>query len=299
LFQLLKFLRVFVFRPSEEVEENWAEVTVDKENDVIGLACSFLGFLSFRFALVGHIPPINGQVVATPEAAPVEVIEVFILLLIFTALVIFSLWVHVKHVDYKNEQAWLTRLSNIVQNWSTMCVSWACLLIWKLLVRYMDWFTSCEVIPARILIAFMISYAAFILIWILDKVASWVRSHVPPHKDGFDSDMAVDKIIAAIGLAIGFAWEQSFDTAVDDLGARMIKLYGFQDKSVAYFKFAGACLLCMIVLPAFRLYIQPTLEVAEEGKNKQDEVVRTKSQIARDNTLKDALLAIDEIKITQ
>lgn len=282
-----KLIRKFVFRPSEETEEMWADVTVDKSNDVIGLACSALAFSSFRFAFIKGLPDIEGNITVTPEEAPAAIGKVIVLWFVFCCLGVLFLWVHVKSgwVNEKDEQCWGTRCSNIAQNFTFMVVAWCCRLIWALIIRYMNWFESCEDIPARITLAFVISYASFCLIFILDKVTDKIRASTTEEgQKAIEIDQIIDRIILAIGLAVGFAWEQSFDSAVDDMGNRLVNINELSSSSVVFVKFGGCCFLVLIVLPAFRLYIQAELEHAEEKKREENDKVKHES-IKRHSTM--------------
>lgn len=271
LFGVARQVRLLIlgrFPGKETVGEQWREIVADKENDICGLACSFLAFLAFRFAIVGDLPSIEGTVVALPEEIPALFPKVIFAMMCWVLAGVACIWFHHSSgfVDPEDELNLKTRLSNIAQNFCTMSVSWAALLAMNYFVRYQQWFESCEAIPAKILIAFLISYVAFFVMWVIDKIDDRLKErNVISSWSG--------NIILALGLAIGFAWEQSFDAAVDDVSLSLQQYFHFASRATVFGKMFGALILTLVVLPAFRLYIQPIIEENDEAKAKNDEEV--------------------------
>jgi hypothetical protein len=272
LYRCWTLIRNYKLKPSDEVLEMWWDVSRDKENDVAGLCCSYLGFLAIRFAMVGRLPSIEGNVVATPDIAFNEMAKVTALAFIFACGTICILWIHHKsgwvNKDASDEAGvWSARFANIGENFCNMCVSWACLLNVKLFIRGCGFFESCEVIPARICVAFLVSYGAMLLIWVLDKADDWLKAR------NMQSEW-MDNIITAIGLAVGFAWEQSFDTAVDDLGGRFENQLGISEAFTVWIKLLLSIILILLVLPAHRLHIQPKVMAADEKRKEENEKIK-------------------------
>mmetsp|Transcript_10427 Transcript_10427/g.19147 ORF Transcript_10427/g.19147 Transcript_10427/m.19147 type:complete len:580 (+) Transcript_10427:74-1813(+) len=270
IFRFWTFARRKLIKPVKEVAEMWQEVAVDKENDVAGLAASALAFLAVRMALVGHLPASVGKLVATPEAALREMWQVGLIGVFWLALVIFLLWVHFASglIDYEKEDAITTRISNMMQNFCNMCVSWATLLNVQLFLLWVDCFETGS-INSAVAVAFMISYAAFIFIWVLDKVDDWMKDR------NIQADW-MNNIITAMGLAVGFAWEQSFDTATDDLSVRLMNVLGIPKGDISLINLGFSLLLCAIVLPAFRFYILPSVAEADDVKKEKDARIKEK-----------------------
>jgi hypothetical protein len=279
VFLVARQVRLFIlgFFPGEEtVAEQWRSIVADKENDVCGLACSFLAFLAFRFAIVGKLPSIEGTVVATPDQVPELLPKVFLAMVFWILAGVACIWFHVQSgfVDPEDEMNWKTRLSCIAQNFCNMTVSWAALLAVNYLVRYQQWFESCEAIPAKISIAFLTSYVAFMFMWMMDKIDDYLKARNPPVISSWSKN-----IILALGLAIGFAWEQSFDAAVDDVSLSLQQHFHLQSRATVFGKMIGASILTAVVLPAYRLYIQPTIEENDEAKKKLDGEIQLRASM--------------------
>lgn len=90
------------------------------------------------------------------------------------------------------------------------------------------------------------SFAGFFAIYCLDKLAdaSWTDDHV---------DANIIKMIEFIGLLIGFAWEQTFDVATEDIASTV-------PGEMDHFVKLGISLFCaLIIVPAWRWWILPML----------------------------------------
>merc|ERR1719375_2160383 len=98
----------------------------------------------------------------------------------------------------------------------------------------------------RVVLAMTTSFLAFIVIFFLDKIADMDAT-------GEGADEAIKTIIEALGILVGFAWEQSFDVAVDSVTERVTI---FPEATT---KLLISLLLVSIVLPAWRVHILPTV----------------------------------------
>merc|ERR1719316_1150723 len=97
------------------------------------------------------------------------------------------------------------------------------------------------------------------IIFVLDKIADLDAT-------GSDADEAIRTIIEALGILVGFSWEQSFDTAVDSITERVTAM------PPPITKLLMSLCLVAIVLPAWRIYIlQRVLILEEEEMAKEDE----------------------------
>lgn len=274
-----KFLMARYFPDKEEEEEKVYETVVDVENDVSGLATSFLAFLAVRFWLVSSLPPIDDKVLATPAGAMAEMKWLLAIgSVAFTAAFgVLFFKVHLEHVgkekgeeapwpacEMEEETSWPARLINIAMNFCIMTVAWITLLFNRLLVRWLNWFETVEEIPARIMVAFFISYAGFSLVWLLDKIDDYLRAR---YAIASEVDI-VENIILGLGLAIGFAWEQSFDTAADDIADFFQDTYDLDPSRKVWIVGAVCIAAVMVVLPAYRFFI---VKLVLKTKEEQDE----------------------------
>lgn len=105
----------------------------------------------------------------------------------------------------------------------------------------------------QVIIAIIISAISFSVIWGFDKIEdSGVLGH--------SADKAILAIIDALGILIGFSWEQAFDVAVDVISEDVDK---YIPKTFA--KLIMSIMLCTIVFPAWKNYILPTeIELQKE-----------------------------------
>lgn len=254
--------------------EIWQDVSREKNHDVAGIVCSSLAFLAIRFTITDKLANVDGDVMVEGGLALDELWKLCIVCTCWVFASMFMLWFHFQsgYINFKEERQMLTRISIIAQNVCNMSVSWSCLVNAKLFVTWMNWFEDGECIAARISVAYGITFGAFVVIYILDKISDFMRDR------GTDVD-CMTQIIRAIGLAIGFAWEQSFDKAVDDLGARVQQKLEFSEKYCAVVKLMMAVGLVGVVLPAYRFYIAPYVEAADdEQKEENAEIKQTLSE---------------------
>lgn len=108
----------------------------------------------------------------------------------------------------------------------------------------------------QVIIAIIISGMSFTVIWLFDKLEDSGAL-------GHSADKAILAIIDALGILIGFSWEQSFDVAVDVISEDVDK---YIPKTFARLIMSFA--LATIVFPAWKAYILPTeLELRDQATN--------------------------------
>jgi len=93
-------------------------------------------------------------------------------------------------------------------------------------------------------IAVVISVSCFLVIFALDKIkdAEWT---------GAKTDACIGQIISAIGILVGFSWEQTFDASVSALASRSHDPVGVK-------LLLGVC-SAILVVPAWRFYMLPMI----------------------------------------
>jgi len=110
----------------------------------------------------------------------------------------------------------------------------------------------------QVIIALFVSAISFSVIWGFDKIEDFNKK---TNLLGEFVDKAILAVIDALGILIGFSWEQSFDCAVDVISEDVDK---FIPKTFA--RLIMSLLLTLIVFPAWKGYILPTeLELKEES----------------------------------
>merc|ERR1719379_2548721 len=120
----------------------------------------------------------------------------------------------------------------------------------------------------QVIIAIFISGLSFSVIWCFDKIED---SGIL----GEAASKAIDATIDALGILIGFSWEQSFDVAVDVISEDVDK---YMPKTFARLLMSIA--LTLIVFPAWKGYILPTeLELREEATGKGQKKKRSRDKL--------------------
>lgn len=246
----------------------WGKVSADKENDVCSLACSFLAVLAIRYALVHKLPDTDDGVVADPALAGWEMQWVLGLGLGWACTGSCALWFHHKSgfISCEDELSMVTRASALIHTFCFMTMTWLCLLTYKLFTRWLGWFPTCEVIDAWITIAVMASFGSFLFIFILDKIDD---AQILGPRDDCDW---MHKIITSMSLAVGFAWEQCFDTALDNFSEKLKVVFKFTKTQDSLVQFGATVTIIVIVLPACRFFVLPTIVAANEEKKKMDKL---------------------------
>lgn len=119
-----------------------------------------------------------------------------------------------------------------------------------------------------VIIGLEVSYIAWIVMLILDKIADLDEKYTPKYIDN-----SIEAVIGALSLLIGFAWEQTFDTAVDSIANSFRPSQG--RRAPAFVKFVVGSFCCTIVFFAWKKYILSY--VVREGWNFH--IVMTKREL--------------------
>jgi len=169
---------------------------------------------------------------------------------------------HVRaHVGLDSFDVYLTRWYFIIQLVFVMSTSWCFLFLseWEVnrflhlcAPRSGDMLDP-HMTMQRVVTALVVSFGSFILIFGLDYL------HDLPITDSL-AEAAIRKVIKAMGILIGFSWEESFHASVAAFAELTNGL--FQRTMVQFFL---GLALAMIVVPAWRLYIlQKVLRLTED-----------------------------------
>jgi len=166
------------------------------------------------------------------------------------------------HVGLDRFEVYLTRWYFIIQLIFVMCTSWCFLFLseWEV-NRFLHWCapSSGDILDPhmtmqRVLMALVVSFASFILIFGLDTL------HDMDLTDRV-AEAAIRKVIKAIGILIGFSWEESFHASV----AAFAELSdGLLKRTMVEFLLGLA--LAIIIVPAWRLYILQNVLRLTEGE---------------------------------
>mmetsp|Transcript_7849 Transcript_7849/g.17235 ORF Transcript_7849/g.17235 Transcript_7849/m.17235 type:complete len:587 (-) Transcript_7849:256-2016(-) len=268
IFHLMNTLRTKVSHGDDgsidEAEEKWDEETEEAEDDVFGLAVSFLLVQSLRFLLCGSLANEEGEeeeeVLLSHTKA--QVILLFACAGLFAA-AIFGFIFYMEEEEEEGEgegeekkeegeekkegeegggsEAAERSFEEAVLVSATMGFAWSVFYS----CRWMLSRTSIgdDEMGLAFLVAMSASLLAMFLIIPLDKLADMDAT-------GPRTDKAIIQIIRGLGILIGFAWEQCFDQAVASLAS------GFGHAAGAV-KLAMACFVVAIIVPAWHMYILP------------------------------------------
>jgi len=231
-------------------EKMWDEETEETEDDVVGLAVSFLVVQTVRFAVGGSLPNAEGQ----ESAAAMEQHTGFQIMSLMGTGVVFAVLEVLRTVFIKRQFGRFTvQMRNIV----AMCFAW-CLFFSS------EWLFSKECpyfegMLKEVVIALFVTTVALIFIFFLDVIADLPET-------GKDVDKAIRAVVQALGILIGFSWEKAFDTAVEGVSESTEK---YAPPSGT--KLVMAIVLAGVVVPAWRMHILPTILAFEEEEEAEEE----------------------------
>jgi len=289
-----------------EAVQLWCEHGEETENEISGLSLSFMCVQSLVFAVTSTLPPVHIESHGskgthprahgpkhhaehgnedrdhlTPWTASLQLGAVGIVCASITMVLVYLTpklphvhksstrkSAHVRaHVGLDNFDVYLTRWYFIIQLVFVMTTAWCFLFVseWEV-NRFLH---ACaphsgdmldpHLTMQRVLMALVVSFGSFILIFGLDYL------HDLPLTDSL-AEAAIRKVIKAMGILIGFSWEESFHASVAAFAELTSSL--FQRTMVQFFL---GLALAMIVVPAWRLYIlQKVLRLTEDENNEHE-----------------------------
>eukprot|EP00401_Gymnodinium_catenatum_P016569 CAMPEP_0117551246 /NCGR_PEP_ID=MMETSP0784-20121206/49096_1 /TAXON_ID=39447 /ORGANISM="" /LENGTH=512 /DNA_ID=CAMNT_0005348287 /DNA_START=38 /DNA_END=1573 /DNA_ORIENTATION=- len=254
----------------DEAEESFDEETEEAENDILSLTISFLLVQATRFAIAGRLPSNLGEIEASKDTPLWEVVFLgvstifwlcvsMVLIYMYRAKLNEESFYHAGTVGeklswdnpsaYLQSHTYVKRRYKLVQSCVLMAFSWSVVFFGKEVVLLGGYFNDDEDIADRVVLAIALSALVFVLILFSDMVADKADHH---------RKYVIVRVIASKGLAIGFCWEQAFDTSVEVLTAEGGRPDYMQ-------KLMLAIIVIVIVVPAYRLYIVPSvLELTKE-----------------------------------
>jgi len=244
----------------DKSEELWDEVTEETEDDVIGLAVSFLVVQTLRLLVGGTLPNAEGEESEEGSSSHSNW-QVLMLVVIGTSFVLVEV-LRMLYIKFE-----FPRLTPQMRNIVIMSFSWCIFFATDWWLSY-NIFTQNHGMTKEVVVALTVTAIAMTEIFLLDKFADLpvTGSHV---------DAIIRAVVRALGILIGFSWEKSFDTAVVEVSG-FVKV--LPDHLV---KLVLAVLLVLLVVPAWRLYILPTIlmyEKAEEEEEKREEEQKEKEE---------------------
>lgn len=233
----------------------WDEQTEEAENDMAGLCLSFLSVQAIRYSLVGVLPDREGHERPQHQHNMRCIAILGGVGLLFAFLTLLSMILAKRGT--RGEASFLQRIFTVCEHIFAMSFAW-CLLYtvkWSVVHVTPDALDPNGVMT-RVVLALTVSFLCFALIFFLDKIEDLDCT-------GASVDRAIEHIIFAIGILVGFSWEQGFETSVEvmaELTPRPIEL-----------KAVLAGVVAVTVIPAWSMYILKTvIELEKENEERHD-----------------------------
>mmetsp|Transcript_88813 Transcript_88813/g.237657 ORF Transcript_88813/g.237657 Transcript_88813/m.237657 type:complete len:729 (+) Transcript_88813:90-2276(+) len=254
----------------DELEKMWDEEVEEAENDISGLSLSFLASQSLRFWVGGTLANEEGwETSATQYEHTCRQIVLLMScaagFIVLTVVLLVKVKVsgkpqteeegeehsatdhHSQHSaeeeeDEEEEEGGLSeRFAEMLLTAFSMSFAWSIFYSARWGIAATQW-TGQDQTLLGVVLAVLLSLICFASIYILDKLAD---------ADFTDevADEAIYQVIGAIGILIGFSWEQCFDAALSSLASAT---------SNEHFTKLLLAIFCVVMLvPAWRLYILP------------------------------------------
>jgi len=250
----------------DELEKRWNEEVEEAENDVSGLALSFLVNQSLRYWIGGTLANAEGEEEGESQFSHTtgQVMKLYLWALVFLACTV-GLLLYGQHreeaakqreeaaaesgnTDEQAEAAEEEERAKKIERFNEIFIAgFSMSFAWSVFYGT-RWAWSASQICGNnatllgVVLAVSLSGACFLSIYFLDKLAD--AEFTPEAVDN-----AIVQMISAIGILVGFSWEQSFDAAVAALASRttnphMAKLF------LALFS-------VLLLAPAWKQYILP------------------------------------------
>jgi len=272
----------------DEMELLWDEETEETEDDVMGLAVSFMVVQVARFAIIDVLPNEEGEVEGDQTYTLVQA----------GALVGFGFFIFALHVLRTQVIKGDIATPRVTEQFKVICgmiFAWCFFFGVQMFIEHIvdaeglsDAAKGVETIKA-VAVAVLITFCCYVMIFVLDKLA-----------DADFTDDAIDKsireLIKALGILIGFAWEKSFDAAVVSVAEE-----ASHSLAPSVTKLVMSVVICFTVIPAWRWYILPQLQALgcfdeedEEAAEEEGEEDKDKEK-KKEGTNKEPLLS-DKVK---
>ncbi|CAE7921576.1 unnamed protein product, partial [Symbiodinium sp. KB8] len=242
----------------------WEHASEEAEDDVAAIGISFSAVVVLRFLLTGIMSNAEGlelPVLNHPHGAKIG-IGVAALVCAITSISILMIHAKIQERNHRAHalvasqstpaeyrQSYMTRWILISSSAFATGASWCALYMVKWILFGFEEAADAEANPNsciwRVVLALTVSFGSFVLVYFLD----WLQD-----LDSTDesADRAIGEVINAIGVCVGFAWEQAFDAGVNTIGSLTEHLGQYYPIWARLFVAAA---VAMVMIPAWRLYL--------------------------------------------
>jgi len=233
------------------------EAAFEAENDISSLSISFLTVQVLRFYLTMELPDEEGMVEGEGEH-PHDISTILTLYgfglvfaLVACGFVVVQAKLESQHSHDKNQteeehEAEITVWERVVMislNANAMCFAWCFLWATRWICEKYSFFAM-QTIIGRVTLAFALSMLAGVLVFGLDTVDDSQKAGDTASKG---STQAIQMLVNALGILVGFSWEHCFDGSV---GA-MAEIYDTALKR-GICKFLLGLLIAVVITPMWR-----------------------------------------------
>eukprot|EP00747_Dinoflagellata_sp_TGD_P163747 gnl/TRDRNA2_/TRDRNA2_182760_c0_seq1.p1 gnl/TRDRNA2_/TRDRNA2_182760_c0~~gnl/TRDRNA2_/TRDRNA2_182760_c0_seq1.p1 ORF type:complete len:678 (-),score=128.85 gnl/TRDRNA2_/TRDRNA2_182760_c0_seq1:72-2105(-) len=216
----------------------WCEQSAEAENDMTALSISFMIVQPLRFAITGILPNHHGVEIPQQEHSVWCTVALSSLGIMFAAIVV---WL-VIYIGNCTHGPKVKRFLEICQAIAAMAFAWCFLFAIKWEFKRMAPSQDPNSMTSVVLLALVTSGVGFVLIFTLDYLEDLEST-------GKAADKAIISIIRAIGMLVGFCWEQSFNEGV--MGIASLLPYPL------YSRLLLAAAISVVAVPAWKMYIIP------------------------------------------
>jgi len=267
--------RFFAAEKNSTPHQLWEKGSQEAEDDIAAIGISFSGVVVLRFLLTGIMSNAEGlemPVLNHPVSAKVGVGAAALLCSLCSLAVLFF---HARFHDKKgshtllstnppvgNCRSYMIRWILISSSIFATAASWCALYLVKWILFGFERAANAEANPNsciwRVVHALLVSFGSFVCVYFLDKLQDLDYT-------GEEADRAIGEVINAIGVLVGFSWEQAFDAAVATIGHLTRDMGEYYP---IWARLGVAAAIAGVMIPAWRLYlIKKSLEKHHECKN--------------------------------
>eukprot|EP00401_Gymnodinium_catenatum_P027964 CAMPEP_0117585778 /NCGR_PEP_ID=MMETSP0784-20121206/68344_1 /TAXON_ID=39447 /ORGANISM="" /LENGTH=455 /DNA_ID=CAMNT_0005386783 /DNA_START=69 /DNA_END=1436 /DNA_ORIENTATION=- len=233
----------------------YEETVVEAMNDVASLCVSFLFVQAIRFNISGVMPD-NLGIEETLWRHDLHCsVWLGVLSVVFGVGSVCMAWINSPEGHHEGDfMSVVKRMLDVIQISLAMSMAWALLFVskWEIGRNLADMIDPNDIV-ARVVMAVGISFVAFAVISILDKIADSPLT-------GDNADEAILQIINAIAILVGFSWEQAFDGGVEVLSA--------MTPQPVFVELVMAVCVAILVITPWRRYILHKVIILGEDRNK-------------------------------
>jgi len=246
-FKFVDFVRhrvAFADDGREDVFERcWYTFAVETEDGIFALTCGHLIVQVVRFSITGRLPPSSGAVPPGMHISLDHVVFLFVWSFVFVAII--------PAVDLlMPETPSLGRINRVAKRLAATCVSFCHLYA---ITWWIQGFFNVNGAVGSMIIALLVTFFGFGMLFLLFFLTDLEFT-------GEIVDREIKTLIQPFAILIGFSWKQAFGAATTSITSRE------QLAPTPLETLFIAVMLAVVVVPAWRMFILPTIMQSEVGK---------------------------------